>query len=168
MGKVRRVDYYPDEFIVGTSNLTGEEKGCYWTVCSLIYSHGEPIEDDAPWIAKVCGVSTRRWGVIRERLLSIGKLYLEGGRLANGRCETELAKDGARPPQDEWRELRRSVFERDDYTCQYCGKRGGALECDHVIPAWMGGQAVPENLVTACRPCNRAKGGRTPEQWGRS
>lgn len=30
-------------------------------------------------------------------------------------------------------EWRRHVFQRDDYTCQACGKRGGKLHADHVL-----------------------------------
>lgn len=30
-----------------------------------------------------------------------------------------------------WRE---QVYERDDYTCQICGVRGGSLHADHIIP----------------------------------
>ncbi len=29
---------------------------------------------------------------------------------------------------------RKAVFERDDYTCVLCGKRGGELNADHVVP----------------------------------
>lgn len=32
----------------------------------------------------------------------------------------------------EYKEWRRRVFERDDYTCQLCDKRGGQLNADHV------------------------------------
>ena len=42
--------------------------------------------------------------------------------------------DRMRPVASEWSRIRRAVFERDDYTCQYCGERGGRLECDHVVP----------------------------------
>ena len=39
---------------------------------------------------------------------------------------------------------RRSVFERDDYTCAYCGRRYAArdLTVDHLIPVSQGGAAT--------------------------
>lgn len=64
-----------------------------------------------------------------------------------------------------WAKVRRAVFERDDFTCQYCGERGGRLECDHAIPVSRGGSHDPENLKTACRRCNRSKRAKTPEEW---
>lgn len=91
MSKVRRIDYYPDEFLVGTMSMACELKGAYWSICSLIYSSGGPIPDDAAWIAKVCGLSTRRWPAVREALLASGKITVTAdGRLANGRCLKEL------------------------------------------------------------------------------
>jgi len=71
-----------------------------------------------------------------------------------------------RPPANEWRELRSEVFKRDDYTCTYCGERGGKLECDHIHPVSKGGGHDLENLTTACFPCNRSKAGKTLEEWG--
>lgn len=65
----------------------------------------------------------------------------------------------------EWEELRAAVFRRDDFTCRYCGRRGGRLECDHVIPVSQGGITAIANLVTACFRCNRAKGSKTIEEW---
>lgn len=61
---------------------------------------------------------------------------------------------------------RRNVLLRDDYRCQYCGLRypPSELTCDHVVPRSLGGSSTWENLVTACMPCNRKKGSRTPEQ----
>jgi 5-methylcytosine-specific restriction endonuclease McrA len=59
--------------------------------------------------------------------------------------------------------------------CHYCGCAGeiwwpltytgkvGAhvglinLEFDHVFPEFHGGATSPDNMVIACRPCNRAK-----------
>lgn len=56
---------------------------------------------------------------------------------------------------------RRSIFLRDQYTCQYCGTRPHALTLDHVQPKSRGGRNTWENLVTACAICNHRKGGRT-------
>lgn len=50
---------------------------------------------------------------------------------------------------------RRTVFVRDDHTCQYCGRRADSI--DHVVPRSRGGAHVWENVVAACSPCNTAK-----------
>lgn len=34
----------------------------------------------------------------------------------------------------EFRQWREAVFQRDDYTCQFCGKRGGKIHPDHIKP----------------------------------
>jgi 5-methylcytosine-specific restriction endonuclease McrA len=61
---------------------------------------------------------------------------------------------------------RLEVFNRDQYTCQYCGKETHQLTLDHVIPRHRGGEHTWENVVSACIPCNHHKAGRTPEQAG--
>ena len=61
---------------------------------------------------------------------------------------------------------RRNVFLRDGHRCQYCRRKfpPSELTCDHVIPRSRNGGSGWDNLVTACGPCNRKKGNRTPEQ----
>jgi len=66
---------------------------------------------------------------------------------------------------DQWYALRKQVFERDNYTCVYCGKRGGKLEADHKIPFSRGGKDTLDNLVTCCQKCNRQKHDKTPEEF---
>jgi 5-methylcytosine-specific restriction endonuclease McrA len=63
---------------------------------------------------------------------------------------------------------RLNIYQRDKYSCQYCGKRHRAedLTFDHVVPQVQGGAATWENIVTACLACNNRKGGRTPQQAG--
>ncbi len=58
-----------------------------------------------------------------------------------------------------------NVFLRDAFRCQYCGQKNKAkdLTFDHVIPRARGGRTSWENIVTACRSCNRAKGAHMPE-----
>ncbi len=63
---------------------------------------------------------------------------------------------------------RNHVFLRDHHTCQYCGQKPPTqhLTMDHVTPVVKGGKKTWDNIVTACRPCNIKKGGRTPEEAG--
>lgn len=53
---------------------------------------------------------------------------------------------------------KREILRRDDYTCQYCGRKMRTLTLDHVVPRRYGGPHSWENLVAACSPCNRRKG----------
>ena len=62
--------------------------------------------------------------------------------------------------------VRSNIYRRDNFTCAYCCRRHpeNFLSIDHIIPISRGGKRTWENLVTACRPCNSAKGNKTPEQ----
>lgn len=56
-----------------------------------------------------------------------------------------------------FKDWRVAVFERDNYTCQHCGVRGGYLEPDHIKPF----AYFPElrfelsNGRTLCKPCHK-------------
>ncbi len=58
------------------------------------------------------------------------------------------------------------IFNRDEYTCQYCGKKTRHLTLDHIIPKHRGGKHSWENVVSCCAQCNQRKAGFTPEEVG--
>lgn len=71
--------------------------------------------------------------------------------------------------------LRFDVFQRDEHTCQYCGRSAPdvELELDHIHPVAEGGTDDLDNLTTSCFDCNRGKsakiielntGGQTQEE----
>jgi hypothetical protein len=62
----------------------------------------------------------------------------------------------------------RTLFQRDDHMCMYCGGRFSPrhLSRDHVRPVSLGGRDIWRNVVTACIRCNNYKAGRAPEAAG--
>jgi len=65
--------------------------------------------------------------------------------------------------------LRFAIFERDEFTCQYCGATApdAQLVVDHVMPVARGGGSDPDNLVASCARCNQGKSDRVvyPPSW---
>ena len=61
-----------------------------------------------------------------------------------------------------------NIYQRDNFTCQYCGKqlRWSELSYDHLVPRARGGRTTFLNIVTACRPCNAKKGHLTCDEAG--
>jgi predicted RNA-binding protein with TRAM domain len=61
--------------------------------------------------------------------------------------------------QQEMQKFRTEVYERDDYTCQYCRSQfeRSSLTLEHVVPVNKGGIDDPINYITACRSCNSSK-----------
>ena len=57
----------------------------------------------------------------------------------------------------EYKEWRRQIYERDDYTCQICGQHGGNLNADHIKPIRLYPELALdlENGRTLCVGCHR-------------
>ena len=99
--KVRRVDHWPDEFLVGIAGLTWEEAGAYRAICDLIYSSGRNIFSDDPRLVIFGGQHRNRVNAMISRLESLGKITtitvetaekLQGNRkeISVTRCTNEL------------------------------------------------------------------------------
>jgi len=56
-------------------------------------------------------------------------------------------------------------LEEFDYRCAYCGRKGGRLTRDHVVPLSRGGSDSIKNIVPACRKCNGRKRDLTLDEW---
>mgnify|MGYP001590433984 CR=1 FL=1 len=72
----------------------------------------------------------------------------------SGERHSERIKDMGRLEYRLWRE---AVFKRDNWTCVFCGQRGGKLEADHIKayathPELRGDV---DNGRTVCKPCHK-------------
>jgi hypothetical protein len=79
-----------------------------------------------------------------------GKLYKAVAR----KCERNISQGVS------WR-----VFKRDGYRCRYCGNDDVPLTVDHVVLWEEGGPSIEENLVSACRKCNKQRGSTPYREW---
>lgn len=108
--------------------------------------------------------------VIIKRLSAEGKLKgntitdKKGANNPNWRggvtSENELLRRSPR-----YKQWRKAVFERDNYTCQECDQWGGELQADHIKPwrSHINLRFEISNGKTLCKPCHL----KTPT-WGAS
>jgi 5-methylcytosine-specific restriction endonuclease McrA len=58
----------------------------------------------------------------------------------------------------EYKLWRKAVFERDNYTCKFCGTRGGIIHADHIKPFALFPELrfAIDNGRTLCKPCHQS------------
>jgi hypothetical protein len=98
--KIRRIDFYPDDWIAGTLCLGHEERSVYISVCVAIWSQGGPA--DVKFVRQICpGPHFKR---ALDRLVEKGKVTLiesmDGPKVAQKRAESELERARKRTESD--------------------------------------------------------------------
>ncbi|WP_341702601.1 hypothetical protein [Ferrovibrio sp.] len=97
--KVRHINFHPDELLAAVAGeLSPEELGVYWMICTLIYSRRKAIPNDLEWLRGKFkrGLHLRSLGAIVDGLISSGRVIEEGGELMVSRCRTELERASER------------------------------------------------------------------------
>tara|TARA_R110000824_G_scaffold68263_6_gene176733 strand:+ start:1023 stop:1649 length:627 start_codon:yes stop_codon:yes gene_type:complete len=61
-----------------------------------------------------------------------------------------------------------AVYRRDHYRCRYCGTNDVPLTVDHLVLWTEGGPSTEDNLLSACKKCNRKRGETPYHVWIRS
>ncbi len=103
----------------------------------------------------------------------LGKIFEDGEFIKTTRMripvpEVLLLDEFNRVPMKSVTFSRRNLYKRDEYTCQYCGKRphSSELTIDHITPVSKGGKTTWTNCVLACLKCNHKKSDRTLTEAG--
>ena len=91
---VHYVDFWADDWLGGTSELTLEERGFYITAVALIYSRGGPVEQGH--LKTACGIHGHTFNRLLRRLVELGKLEFAGILVGQKRAAKELQKSAKR------------------------------------------------------------------------
>lgn len=148
-----------------------EGYGLYWTLIEIMAtSNGNKIPlDDINTIAMKEGIDASLLEKFILYCVYTGNLFkTDGDYIWTERVKLKKVNFNKRMYSlnvKEWYRLIKQVFIRDNFTCYYCGKVGGKLEADHKTPFSKGGTDDIENLVTACRKCNRQKKDKSVEEF---
>lgn len=88
--KLRRIDFYPDDFLIGVAGMTPEQGHVYWVVCSLCYSTGGPIPVEDERIFRLIRARPARLKRVINELQTCGKLIVDGTQMYNRRAVNEM------------------------------------------------------------------------------
>jgi hypothetical protein len=131
----------------------------------LVWTYSEPgdgsLPDDDEMLARITGLSRRRWARVRPDLEQFFLIKRGAWRLK----EDWIAIDD-RPIRFAIPErIQEQVLSRQGRVCTYCGDVSGPFDFDHIFPVSRGGKNDASNLTLACATCNRSKGGKTLREW---
>lgn len=147
------------EFLAQTVGLSTHEIGALLLLLMAHWSSSDGLPVDEKRLRRIAGFSKHRWS---QAWPTLAPFFEQRGGSLVPTCRFTAP---LRPPSSVWAQLRAEVFERDSYTCSYCGAVGVPLDCDHVFPVSRGGGHNLGNLTTACATCNRSKSDKTVEEW---
>ena len=135
-----------------------EEIGDLWQLEGVVYGNGEqsiamllPFVDEMGKFSDILFPTDEQWQEFLKQtddpVTPVGKAFV--------RKATRQVIESVR-----WK-----VYERDNYSCRYCGAHGIPMTVDHYVAQKYGGEWTFENLLTACRTCQKKKGHKTVEEW---
>lgn len=162
-------DFNIGDYAKKTAHLTNEEDVAYRRALDMYYDTEKPLP-----ITHGLATLSRRLRVSEISLRNIVDEFFPDG--INKHADEKIAEwnkrgwfpsetESLRQPINEWKVTRLRIFERDNFTCSYCGSVGGELECDHVIPISRSGTNEDSNLTTSCKSCNRLKSNMMPDEF---
>jgi uncharacterized protein YdaU (DUF1376 family) len=83
------VRFFPSDWLGGTRGMSASETGIYITLIATMYERGEPVPEDHPRLARLCGASNSTFKTALESLVSEGKIARSEAGLWNDRVAKE-------------------------------------------------------------------------------
>lgn len=106
------IPFFTSDFLNGVADLEDREIGIYTIVLMLMADQGGPIDDDARWLARRSGSTTRRVNQCLAALERAGKIERRNGLIGNRKMlevirnragKSEQARQAAHAKWENWR-----------------------------------------------------------------
>lgn len=113
------VRFFPSDWLAGTRGMTAAEMGVYISLIAMMYERGEPLVEDFPRLARLCGASNSQFKKTLGGLLDDGKITRKDGGLWNDRVEkeqsyrSEKSEVGKRAAGQRWQKDEQNQHQRD-------------------------------------------------------
>lgn len=145
---------------LGSIELTTEEVGDTWQLAGVLYDNGHEVMELALPFSDIANLPV----VYTEPTETEWQAFLK-------QTDDPVTPIGKAFVRKATRQLDQAVvwkcYQRDNYTCVYCGSTGVPLTYDHFLAQKFGGETTIANGRTSCRPCNKKKGHMTIAEWQR-
>lgn len=161
MAALPYMQFYVAEYLADTAHLDAEENGAYLLLIMHAWRRNQPIP------ASRLHIIARMQKDDFDRIWtdSIGELFeARQGGVTPISPPYKVASEG-RGYSPEFYRNRSALLLKHDGRCFYCNQESEFFEVDHVMPVALGGPDSADNLVVACRACNRSKGAKTLSEW---
>lgn len=154
-----------DAFV--SMNSCGKDDKASWLALEISYGVGENGEVNTNNCTSFKLVEWPEWVKLPIRDFDLSIKTIRGPiRIPSIIVSRKFAKTIMREPKL----TKDNIFRRDDFTCQYTGRKLPAklLNIDHIVPVSRGGENTWENMVCCDKMLNFTKANKTPKEAGLS
>lgn len=92
MAKIKWYKRHAEDHFNGTRHIPVFDRLVYTEIIDLIYMHDGKLVNDDQYVAGCIRVGVRKYNAAKDRLLALGKIYVEDGFIRNRRCDLEAEK----------------------------------------------------------------------------
>lgn len=158
------VRFFASDWLAGTRGMTAAETGVYITLIATMYEKAEPIVRDDARLARLCGLPTRNFAIILDRLIDDEKITLEGEKLWGRKVELEVRNRSARAERSTNAALAKHQQNQGQFSAS--AQRPQPPSSPQTVPRARVSEPEPDKESNSDElPKKNARGSRLPTDW---
>jgi uncharacterized protein YdaU (DUF1376 family) len=83
--------FYPEKFMGGVRGMSAQEVGVYTMLLCRMYEEDGAVEYNTLRLSTYCGMRVKTFTDVAEKLMALGKITMEDGRIFNARAAIEIS-----------------------------------------------------------------------------